>query len=492
MKSVTSILLLALSCFFFQSLTAADPGPVHQSTDLPIYQFTTTPPRVLFILDGSGSMWQKLDGDFKITTAKTVMKNLLDKLPDEAGAGLIAYGHNRKSDCEDIETLVSLAPLDRAAFTAKLDAINPQGKTPIAKSLNHALAILRSETEPVTVVLVTDGLETCDGDACELVQQAKAQGVKITLHVVGFGIEEEDLSSMECLAQAGGGQYFPANNAEELTLALDQTVEEPPADGGYLSVETTLEGELLDCIVKVFKKGETKEMTAARTYTAATTNPRVLLLPAGEYELSVEAVRIDGRPVQTLTELKIAGPDTLFKTVDFAQGTFEILVTRNGELSDATINIYQPGTKKQVAGGRSYGSASSNPKTFNILPGEYDIEIGSVEISGKPIQRWESQVLAGGKTISLAHEFKSGELKVGAKQGDAFVDAGVNIVSKTTGKSVAAGRTYMSDSSNPKTFTVEPGIYQVEIKPLKPKGLATKNIEVEVKAGETVERMAEF
>lgn len=437
-------------------------------------------------------MWQKLAGDFKIATAKSVMKNLLEKLPDGSTAGLIAYGHNRKSDCEDIETLVPLAPFDKMAFTAKLDAINPQGMTPIAKSLNHALAILRGKTEPVTVVLVTDGLETCDGDACDLVQQAKAQGVKITLHVVGFGIGEEDLSSMECLAQAGGGQYFPANNAEELTNALDQTVEEAPADGGYLSVKTTLDSELLDCIVKVFKKGETKEMSAGRTYSGPATNPRVLLLPSGEYELSVGAIRIDGHPVQMLTELTIAGPDTLFKSVDFAQGIFEILVTRNGELSDATVNIYKPGTKVWVAGGRSYRSASSNPRKFNILPGVYDIEIGSVEIESNPAIRWESQVLAGGKTVALAHEFKSGDLKVGAKQGEGFVDAGISVINKTTGKSVAAGRTYMSASSNPKTFTLGPGIYKVEIKPLKPQGLATKTIEVEVKAGEVTERMEEF
>jgi len=489
MKPFISLLTFVFTIFLFQTYALAPPAAQAEAAAT---EAVENPPRVLFILDASGSMWQKLGGEFKIAVAKSVMKNLVEKLPDASKTGLVAYGHNRKSDCDDIETLVPLNSNDKAAFTAQIDAINPQGKTPIAKSINHALALLRSETEPVTIVLVTDGLETCEGDACGLVQKAKAQGVKITLHVVGFGIEEQDLSSMECLAQSGGGKYFPANNAAELAGALEQTVAEPPKDGGNFAVKTTLDGKLLDCIVKVFKKGETKEIAFGRTYTGPQTNPRVMLLPAGEYTATVEAVRMDGRPVQTLTDLKIAGPDTLFKEVDFAQGTLEILATRNGELSDATVNVYKAGTKTWAAGGRTYRSASSNPKKFNIVPGEYDIEIGSVEIEGRPTQRWESKVLAGGANISLSHEFKSGELKIGVRQGDGLVDAVVSLYSKATGKFVAAQRTYMSSSSNPKTFTIEPGTYKVEIKPHKPAGLATKTIEVEVKAGEVVERVVKF
>ncbi|MEK7254446.1 MAG: vWA domain-containing protein [Bacteroidota bacterium] len=436
--------------------------------------------RYLFILDCSGSMWQKLGDEHRIATAKKVMKNLVDKLPATAHAGLIAYGHNRKSDCEDIETLVALSPLDKAAFHAKIDALNPQGKTPIAKSIQHALALLRNETQPVSIILVSDGLETCEGDACGLVKKAREQGVKITLHVVGFGIEEQDISALECIAQAGGGQYFPANNASELSDALDKTVAPPALDGGWLSVKVTLDGKPVDATVKAFPKGAAKEIAVGRTYTAAETNPRILLLPPGEYKVEIAAITLDGNPVQVLESLVVAPHDTLKKELDFAKGTFEILVTRNGELSDAVVRLYKSGTKEVATQTRSYVKAVSNPVKFQVLPGLYDVEISSVEIEGKPIFRMEKQALAGGAVLPVSHNYKSGELKVGARQGSALVDVTVGIYPKKGGVSVAAGRTYQTANTNPKTFILEPGEYEVRLNAVKPKELGKKTLTVTV------------
>lgn len=446
----------------------------------------------LFIIDGSGSMWQKIGNDHKIAVAKTVMKNLVQKLPESARAGLIAYGHTRKNDCEDIETLVPLSPLNKATFQSKLEALNPQGKTPIAKSLNHALALIKSETNPVTIILVSDGLETCDGDACDLIKKAKQQGVKITVHVVGFGISENDLSALECIAQAGEGQYFPANNAEELSDALDQTVEEPVKTGGYLSVKVTQGGRLIDAAVKVYKKGDKKSFVGGRTYEKKETNPRLLLLPEGVYEVEVLPVRMDGDPVQKLSGVQITMNDTLYKELDFAQSDIEVLVTRNGELSDASVQLFKPGTKEIVASGRTYRTPSHNPQKFKVLPGKYDVEIASVEIDGRPVKPMGNQTLEAGKNLSLSHNFASGDLKVGAMQGANFVDAAITVLSKKTGKSVAGGRTYMSASSNPKTFTLEPGEYEVKLNPVKPKGLSPKTMTVKVTEKGTAEVKGEW
>ncbi|MFZ2897291.1 MAG: VWA domain-containing protein [Saprospiraceae bacterium] len=441
----------------------------------------------LFILDASGSMWQNLGEEHKITIAKRVMKDVVQSLPAEAHAGLVAYGHNRKSDCNDIETLVPLAPLNRAIFSEILDAINPQGKTPIALSIAHALSVVKAANAPVNIILISDGLETCEGNACELVKQAKEQGVKITLHVVGFGIVEQDLSPLECLAQAGGGQYFPANDAGELSRALEQTVEAPVKNGGFLSVKVTLEGKTVDATVKVFRKGETKETALGRTYTGDDTNPRILLLPAGGYEADVSAITLDGNPIQRLIDLKITPNDTLRQIVDFAKGTVEVLVTRNGALSDAVVILYRSGTREVAAQTRSYKDARNNPVKFQILPGTYDVVISSVEIEGKPEIIIERQTVAGAAVVSLSHAWQSGELKAGARQGDALVDATVGIYLKKTGVNVANGRTYQTASSNPKTFILEPGEYEVRFSPVKPAGLGKKTLTATVTANGMVE-----
>jgi Ca-activated chloride channel family protein len=436
--------------------------------------------RLMFILDASGSMWQKTGNEHKITVAKTVLKDLVQNLPVKTNAGLVAYGHNRNSDCDDIETLVSLGPLDKAAFLAKLNNINPQGKTPIAKSILHTLALIKNEKQPITIILISDGLETCEGNACDLVRKAREQGVKITLHVVGFGIEEQDISTLECIAQAGGGQYLPASNAGELSEALEKTIESPVLDGGYLSVKVTLEGKLVDATVKVYEKGAVKESVIGRTYAGTETNPRILLLPPGEYRAEVAAITLDGKPVQKLENLIISHHDTLYKEIEFAKGSFEILVTRNGALSDAVIVLYKSGTREVATQTRSYVKSTTNPVKFDVLPGLYDVEISSVEIEGKPLYRYEKQLLAAGARISLAQHFQSGELKVGATQGSSLVDATVSIVSKKSGNSIANGRTYQSATSNPKTFILEPGEYEVRLNAVNPKELGKKNLTVKV------------
>jgi Ca-activated chloride channel family protein len=435
----------------------------------------------LFILDASGSMWQQIGGEHKIAIAKSVMKNLINQLDDNTVAGLIAYGHNRKDDCNDIQTLAALAPLNKAAFNAKLVAIDPKGKTPIAQSITHALAHIRATEGAVTIILVSDGLETCEGNACDLVKNAKAQGVKITLHVVGFGITEQDLASLECLAQAGGGQYFPADNAADLAQALEQSVEAPVQAGGYLSVKTTIDNKLIDATVRVYKSGQKDPVASGRTYAGPETNPRTLLLAPGTYELDVAPVKMDGDPVQRLNGLTIAMNDTLFREVNFTKGNFEILVTRNAGLSDATVSLYKSGTKELVASTRTYQQPAHNPAKFAVLPGLYDVEIKSVEIAGRTSVRIEKQMLAGGSLISLAHDFKSGELKVGARQGTALVDATIGVYSQKTGESIAAGRTYLSDTSNPKTFILEPGEYEVRLASVKPAGLGKKTLTAIVK-----------
>ncbi len=445
-------------------------------------------PQYLFVLDASGSMWQTLNGEYKVAIAKKVLNDLVQKLPADSRAGLIAYGHSRKSDCDDIETLLPLATLDRAAFTATLNAINPQGKTPIAKSLQHALASVQTQKEPVNIILVSDGLETCEGNACEVVRIARHKGVQITLHVVGFGIQEQDISALECIAQAGGGQYLPASNAGELSAALDKTVELPDVSGGYLSLKVTMEGKLVDAMVKVFPHGVVKETAIGRTYDNGETNPRILLLPPGEYRAEVVAIQLDGKPTLQLTQLQITEGDTLYREIDFAKGTMEILVTRNGALSDAVVVLFRSGTREIATQTRTYDQPSTNPVILKVLPGTYDLEIRSVEIEGKPQYRIEKEVVTGGAQITLARHFASGELKVGARQGNALVDATVSIKSKTNGASVASGRTYQTADNNPKTFILEPGEYEVRIQAVKPKelGTITRTVRVNEKGISTV------
>ena len=60
---------------------------------------------MVFILDGSGSMWGRIDGQPKIVIAKEVLSGLIPDLGPDTDLGLVSYGHRRKSDCNDVEIL---------------------------------------------------------------------------------------------------------------------------------------------------------------------------------------------------------------------------------------------------------------------------------------------------------------------------------------------------------------------------------------------------
>lgn len=447
---------------------------------------------ILFIFDASGSMWGKIGNSTKIQIAKETMEKLSDKIDAGSNLGLIAYGHRSATDCKDIQTVLPISHFDKAKFNSTIKALNPKGKTPIALSINQALALIRGITDPITIILVSDGLETCEGNACEIVRNAKISGVKITMHVVGFGISEKDLSPLECIAQAGGGQYFSVNNAEELATALEQTVKEVPAGNAFLSVKTTLEGKLKDASVKVYKKGETKETVFGRTYEKSETNPRVMQLPAGTYEVEIMPVAITGHPGIRFVDVDIKANDTVFKTVEFEQAVVEVLVTRNGALSDATIQVFSTGTNKVLATNRSYNKPEYNPAKLKIPPGIYDLVISSVEISGRPEIKFLKKELGSAGNLKFMHNFESGELNIGAKKGAGYIDVTVNIISLKTNKSVGAGRTYQAPSSNPKNFILEQGKYRVELNSVKPAGLGKKIINVEITSKEIVEKLVEW
>ncbi|MEB8387895.1 VWA domain-containing protein [Rhodobacteraceae bacterium KMM 6894] len=175
---------------------------------------------VMIVFDGSNSMWGQIDGVAKIEIARDVMKNLLGEWTAERHVGLMAYGHRRRGDCTDIETLITPAPGMAAEIQARINAITPTGKTPLTDAVEQAAQALSYTDRPATVVLISDGLESCDRDPCALAKALEKGGVGFTAHVVGFGLGTDDAASLACIANETGGQFIEAENAGELATAL--------------------------------------------------------------------------------------------------------------------------------------------------------------------------------------------------------------------------------------------------------------------------------
>lgn len=415
---------------------------------------------LILIIDASNSMWGQIDGENKIVIARRAVGELIDGLPADTEVGLIAYGHRRQGDCGDIEVLSNVAPLDKSALKSTINAINPKGKTPITSSINAAIDLARAR-ESAAIVLISDGLETCDLDPCAAVRTARQAGVPFVLHVIGFDVAGEDTSQLECAAQAGGGAFLNADSAPQLAEALRSAYEKRPIPDGRLAVGTTAEGKLQDAVVTVRDAVTGEEVAATRTYVAESTNPSAIPLDDGNYRATVAAVGIKGSPRHEF-EFEIVEGNRVERDFDFSAGEVSIAITRNGELSDATVNVLVPGERKQVAGGRTYRSANSNPLVLRVAAGTYDVVARSVEMRNGPERRFTNVVINGGQRTDLDHEFVSGVLEVGTARSGKLVDAVVNAVDES-GNSVRGGRTYVSESSNPLRLIVAPGKYRLRI-----------------------------
>jgi len=176
--------------------------------------------RVMIVLDASGSMWAQIAGKTKIEIAREALAELLTGWDPKIEVGLMAYGHRRKADCADIEVLAPAAPVDVARLTKLVNAIRPNGKTPLSAAVRQAAQSLKFDQQRATVILLSDGIETCDADPCEVAAELEKLGVGFTTHVIGFDVQRQDEGGLRCLANATGGRYFSANDAAALRESL--------------------------------------------------------------------------------------------------------------------------------------------------------------------------------------------------------------------------------------------------------------------------------
>ncbi|MDO6758027.1 VWA domain-containing protein [Phaeobacter inhibens] len=191
---------------------------------------------LMVVFDASGSMWGQVDGTAKIEIARDVFVDISKGwTASDRAVGLIAYGHRRKGDCGDIEILAEPSIEGAASLADVVADISPRGKTPLSQAVRMAAETLRFTENAATVVLLSDGKETCDLDPCAVGAELEQLGVDFTAHVIGFDIQEEaDRAQLQCLAQNTGGTYVDARDAATLTTALTEVtgrdVTTAPAD----------------------------------------------------------------------------------------------------------------------------------------------------------------------------------------------------------------------------------------------------------------------
>ncbi|KZY30406.1 hypothetical protein A3731_25030, partial [Roseovarius sp. HI0049] len=220
-------------------------------------------------------------------------------------------------------------------------------KTPLTDAVERAATELAYTDRPATVVLISDGLESCERDPCELARSLEQGGVGFTAHVVGFGLgADQDDTSLSCIAEETGGTYIQASNAEELKSAMssvstavaDTTPEPEPAlpevtvtgpgtaiGGSIIEVTwdpTAATGDFLTIVpagTAAAEHGETQSVNEDKTVN--------FTVPADQGMYEIRYIHNDGKQVLgtdaleiTKPEVVLTGPDMVLTGEDFTAG----------------------------------------------------------------------------------------------------------------------------------------------------------------------------
>ncbi|MGD2131780.1 MAG: VWA domain-containing protein [Maricaulaceae bacterium] len=179
------------------------------------------------IFDASGSMLQRIDGVRRVEIARQTLGNLVtDTIPPGVGFSLRVFGHRESGSCRtDLE--LPLGPLDPAAASTAINGVEAMNlaRTPLGASIDLAASDLAHVEGKRLLIVLTDGEETCEGDAAAAIESLRASGWDITVNIVGFAIDDAALQAeFAAWAELGGGAYFSAADAAELADALTRAV----------------------------------------------------------------------------------------------------------------------------------------------------------------------------------------------------------------------------------------------------------------------------
>ncbi|KPL59056.1 vWA domain-containing protein [Rossellomorea vietnamensis] len=182
---------------------------------------------VALLIDSSGSMKADVDGKSKMSLAKESLETLAKELPESVNVSLIAFGHkgtgsdaDKEMSCKAVESLYPLQPYDEGAFSESLTKFDPKGWTPLASSIELANEQLSSQSDEKTenfIYVVSDGIETCDGDPVATATKVKADNTDVKINIIGFDVDSEADEQLKKVADAGGGEYSSVKTKQQLS-----------------------------------------------------------------------------------------------------------------------------------------------------------------------------------------------------------------------------------------------------------------------------------
>lgn len=173
------------------------------------------------MVDGSGSMNEPyLGAASRMDLAKRSIATIVANLPPDVNVGLVDF-----QSCAQVRRQKFYSPAERPELLGEINGLRPFQGTPLARSIERAGNIASGDVE-TTVVIVSDGDDTCGGDPCAAARAAKAAKPKLTINIVDLS-GERGRAVVQCVAQATGGRVLAPNTPAEVTRAMREASRQP-------------------------------------------------------------------------------------------------------------------------------------------------------------------------------------------------------------------------------------------------------------------------
>ncbi len=351
--------LLFATSFFLLNIEAQQLG--HKSYHPP-------DTRILFVFDGSQSMMGFWDSDRKINIARRVLISMVDSLEhmENVQLALRVYGHQSPvppQNCNDTKLEVPFSKGNAPKIRQELRYINPKGTTPIAHSLELAAKDFPDECIDCRniIILITDGIEACDGDPCEVSRALQKQGIVLRPFVIGIGIDEGFKDTFDCI-----GHYYNAADEEKFAEVMEVVISQALNS-------TTAQVNLLD--IKGLPTETDVNMTFSDHFSGKilhnyihTMNyrgvPDTLILD----HLITYDIRINTIPPVYINEAQVyVGKHTVF-AADCPQGALKVVVKGGAQYRGLQYIVRQQGKMETL-------NMQEINQEEKYLVGKYDLEI---------------------------------------------------------------------------------------------------------------------
>ena len=340
--------------------------------------------RILFVLDGSGSMNAEWGPNkSRMDVAKEILSRLVDSLRANPTLelGLRVYGHRyvrQSNNCNDSQLEVPFTARNHDAIINKIKDLTPRGVTPITYSLLQAANDFPSGPGYRNIViLITDGIESCGGDPCEASVMLQKKGVFLRPFIIGLGVPGG--KALDCV-----GKFVDSENAQSFNQILNESIATSFA-------KTTVGVELLDGSGRPVETNLNVTFLNSMTGTAAYEFVHYLD-PAGK----PDSVQID--PVLSYDVVVNTLPPVVRKNVNIVNGKHNVIriPAPQGTLvikPEGRGNPFTAVVRERGKGNILFQQNSGEPRRY--LEGDYEVETLTLPRRIFPI------TLNAGKTLTI-------------------------------------------------------------------------------------------